>query len=96
MAELEAECERRQLRLYVLPPKSPQMNGGVERCNGAWRYEFYAAYDLPATVEQLNPLIDSFQQLYNHHRPHGAPGGKTPEEYRRQTRAKDASVSQMT
>jgi transposase InsO family protein len=84
------------LRLYVLPPKSPQMNGGVERCNGAWRYAFYAAHDLPAAVEQPNPLIDSFQHLYNHHRPHGTLGGKTPEECRRQTWAKDASVSQMT
>ncbi len=89
MAEFEDACQRRGLKLYVLPPKSPQMNGGVERCNGAWRYEFYAAYDLPTTVEQLNPLIDSFQHLYNYHRPHGALGGLTPDEYRRAAKAKE-------
>ena len=27
---------------YVLPPKCPQMNGAVERCNGTWCFEFYA------------------------------------------------------
>lgn len=95
MAELEAECEKRKLTFFVLPPKSPQMNGAVERCNGAWRYEFCTAYDLPNTLDQLNPLIDSSQHLYNHHRPHGALGGRTPDEHRRQTWAKETSLSQM-
>ena len=40
MAEFEDACEKKGLGLFVLPPKSPQMNGAVERCNGAWRYEF--------------------------------------------------------
>ena len=31
------------------------MNGAVERCNGAWRYEFYETYDLPSGVDELNP-----------------------------------------
>jgi hypothetical protein len=39
---------------------SPQMNGAVERCNGAWRYEFYETYDLPGTVNELNPILDSY------------------------------------
>ena len=29
------------------PPRSPELNGSVERNNGAWRYEFYATRDLP-------------------------------------------------
>jgi hypothetical protein len=37
-----------------------QLNGAVERANGSWRYEFYAVYDLPETLAELNPLIDSF------------------------------------
>jgi hypothetical protein len=45
------------------------MNGAVERCNGAWRYEFYAVYELPSSVDKINPILDSFQHLYNHHRP---------------------------
>lgn len=41
------------------------MNGAVERCNGAWRHEFYETYDLPASVNELNPILQSYQHLYN-------------------------------
>jgi putative transposase len=80
-AEFETACQAKAIRLYELPPKRPQINGAVERCNGAWRYEFYACYDLPTSVEALNPILDSFQHLYNHHRPHGALAGRTPAAY---------------
>ena len=78
MAEFEAACQAKGVDLYVLPPRCPQMNGAVERCNGAWRYEFYETYELPSGVDELNPILDSFQHLYNHHRPHGALAGSTP------------------
>lgn len=81
MAEFETACQAKGIALYVLPPRCPQMNGAVERCNAAWRYEFYETYDLPACVEKLNPILDSFQHLYNHHRPHGALAGNTPAQY---------------
>ena len=81
MAEFEAACQTKGVALYVLPPRRPQMNGAVERCNGAWRYEFYETYELPGSVSELNPILDSFQHLYNHHRPHGALAGKTPAQY---------------
>jgi hypothetical protein len=54
------------------------LNGAVGQCNGAWRYEFYAVYDLPRSVDAINPILDSFQHLYNHHMPYGALGGITP------------------
>jgi putative transposase len=81
MADFETACEARKIKLYVLPPRMPQLNGGVERCNGAWRYEFYACTDLPDTVEALNPLIDDWQDTYNFVRPHGALAGLTPADY---------------
>lgn len=97
MAEFETLCERRKLKLYVLPPRSPQLNGGVERCNGAWRYEFYACTDLPGSVEQLNPLIDDFQDTYNFVRPHRALSGLTPSEYHLTRQAKETpGSSQMS
>ncbi len=80
-AEFETACLAKGVALYVLPPRSPQMNGAVERCNGAWRYEFYETYDLPTGVDDLNPILDSYQNLYNHHRPHSALAGKTPAQY---------------
>ena len=96
MAEFEDACEKKGLRLFVLPPKSPQMNGAVERCNGAWRYEFYAVYDLPRSVEAINPILDSFQHLYNHHRPHGALGGITPSQYLTHRTANETHPSHMS
>jgi transposase InsO family protein len=95
MAEFEAACQAKGVALYVLPPRSPQMNGAVERCNGAWRYEFYETYELPEGVEQLNPILDSFQNLYNHHRPHGALAGKTPAQYLARHSAKTPNPSHM-
>ena len=97
-SEFKAEqaCAAKGLRLYELPPKRPQLNGAVERCNGAWRYEFYNTYDLPSSVEALNPILDSFQHLYNHHRPHGALAGQTPAAYLQARRARDPAPSHMS
>lgn len=77
----EDECQRRGLELFVLPPKSPQLNGAVERNQGAWRYEFYACFDLPHQIEKLQPLVDAFAHRFNHSRPHQALGDLTPAEY---------------
>ncbi|MGH6922598.1 MAG: integrase core domain-containing protein, partial [Propylenella sp.] len=81
MADFERACRDKKLDLYVLPPKRPQLNGAVERCNGSWRYEFYAVYDLPHRLEQLQPFVDAFAHRFNHHRPHDALDGMTPAEY---------------
>ena len=43
MAAFEQACADNDLALFVLPPKRPQLNGGVERAQGSWRYEFYAS-----------------------------------------------------
>jgi hypothetical protein len=32
-AQFEAECQRRSIRLFVLPPRSPKLNGCVERAH---------------------------------------------------------------
>ena len=80
-ADFEQACAAKGLALYVLPPKRPQLNGAVERCNGAWRYEFYAAYDLPHRLDKLQPFVDAFAHRFNHHRPHDALDGQTPAEY---------------
>jgi hypothetical protein len=36
------------------------------------RYEFYACYELPRSVEALIQYSKSLQHLYNQYRPHGA------------------------
>lgn len=80
-AEFEAACQARQLPLYVLPPKQPQLNGAVERNQGSWRYEFYETYDLPHRLDELQPLVDAFAHRFNHVRPHDALDMQTPAEY---------------
>jgi transposase InsO family protein len=96
MAEFELACRDRNLPLYVLPPRSPKLNGAVERCNGAWRYEFYATVDLPTQIDKIAEHVDAFQHLYNHHRPHGALDGLTPAEYRDICRERNTQPSHMS
>jgi transposase InsO family protein len=93
MAAFETACAAKGIRLFVLPPKSPELNGAVERANGAWRYEFYACYDLPHQLPDLNRQIDSFAHLYNHYRPHGALRGLTPAAYLQTLTAQETSLS---
>ena len=40
-AELEQACQQRGLRLFVLPPRSPRLNGWVERARRTHSEEFY-------------------------------------------------------
>lgn len=95
MAEFETACQDNGIPLYVLPPRSPKLNGAVERCNGAWRYEFYATVDLPSHIDKIAKHVDAFQHLYNHHRPHGALDGLTPSEYLKICRERSAQESHM-
>ena len=80
-AAFEQACADKGLELFVLPPKRPQLNGAVERNQGAWRYEFYACFDLPHRIDKLQPLVDAFAYRFNHHRPHQALGDLTPAQY---------------
>ena len=96
MGEFETACRDSNIPLYVLPPRSPKLNGAVERCNGAWRYEFYATVDLPTDIDKIAEHVDAFQHLYNHHRPHGALDGLTPSEYLQICRDRSDPPSHMS
>jgi len=48
-ASFETECQRREIRLFVLPPRSPKLNGQVERANRTHTEEFYE-------VEEVGPI----------------------------------------
>lgn len=81
-AEFEAECKRRNIDLWVLPPRSPKLNGAVERNNRTWRYEFYAAWQLDTDcIERIGKWADAFAHEHNTTRPHHALDGLTPAEY---------------
>ena len=44
-AAFEMECQRRELKLFVLPPRSPKLNGCVERAQRTHTEEFYEVND---------------------------------------------------
>jgi len=81
MAAFETACQKYDIPLYVLPPKSPKLNGTVERMQETWRGEFYEAYELPTTVTELKPIVQRFQDLYNTYRPHQSLQRQTPARY---------------
>lgn len=82
MAVFEKACQARGIRLYVLPPHSPKLNGVVERMNRTSREEIYdlGLHEL-TTVDEHNQLLKAQDHIYNHIRPHQALGMKTPNEY---------------
>ena len=80
-ADFEALCQARGLSLFVLPPRSPKLNGCVERGNRTHREEFYEVYDLEWTVTGLRPDLLRWEAIYNTVRPHAALRYLTPWEY---------------
>ncbi len=87
MADFEQACKDRDIELCVLPPRSPQLNGRVERLQATYRHEFYGSYQLPHRIEPLNRCLDDFNHHYNRQRPHQALGGLTPWQYFQSTAA---------
>lgn len=82
MKHFEEECEKLGISLFVLPPKQPQYNGGVERGNRTFKEEFYASKNLLAdSIGHLNALLQKAVLKYNSFRPHFSLKGLTPFEY---------------
>ncbi len=77
-SDFEEECQRRRIRLFVLPPKSPKLNGCVERAHRTHTEEFYEVYEVPWNVTELNPQLQKWEYVYNCIRPHQALKYKTP------------------
>jgi len=80
-AQFEAECQRRQIRLFVLPPRSPKLNGSVERAQRTHTEEFYEVWDLDWTVPELNRKLQAWEEVYNTVRPHQSLGYRTPQRF---------------
>jgi transposase InsO family protein len=82
MAVFEKSCQARGIRLYVLPPHSPKLNGVVERMNRTSREEIYdLGLHALMTIEEHTQLLKEQDYIYNYIRPHEALGMLTPNEY---------------
>jgi len=71
--------EDKGLRHVYIKPRSPQLNGKVERSHRSDKEEFYQLLTYTDDVD-LNKKLEEWERFYNFGRPHGAFGGKTPYE----------------
>jgi transposase InsO family protein len=81
MAEFEETCQKRKIRLYVLPPRSPKLNGTVERAQRTHTEEFWEITDGDTDVESMRRQLRLWESVYDTIRPHQALGYLTPSEY---------------
>jgi len=81
MKDFEQGCAKNNIPLYVLPPKRPQWNGGVERGNRTFREEFYASDLLAESLGAVRHELDKAVKKYNTYRPHFSLKGLTPYDY---------------
>jgi transposase InsO family protein len=81
MADFEDACRERAIRLFVLPPRSPKLNGRAERANRTHTEEFYEVTDAEPDFGPLAAGLAEWEQVYNHVRPHQALGYRTPAEF---------------
>jgi len=80
-AEFERACQQREVPLFVLPPRSPQLNGAVERAHRTHNEEFYQGVPESWSVSALNRQLQEWERTYNCVRPHQALGYLTPQQF---------------
>ena len=72
---------RHPARLH--PPRTPRLNGKVERSHRVDDQEFYQLLDKDGITDDIhlfNEKLREWEDYYNYHRPHGALDGQTPYE----------------
>ena len=75
--------ERDDIRHVYIRPRTPHLNGKVERSHRVDDQEFYQLLDADGIADDIHLLNDKLREwedYYNYHRPHGALGGQTPYE----------------
>ena len=80
-AEFETYCQQEGIKLFILPPRSPKLNGRVERVQRTDREEFYACTTVEPRLEIVQPALRAYEDTYNTILPHQALGYLTPQEY---------------
>ncbi len=72
-------CLDKGLQHRYIKPRSPRLNGKVERSHKTDDEEFYGGLTY-ASTEELNTKLQRWQDYYNYQRPHWALGSQTPYE----------------
>jgi len=92
----EEECQRRGIQLFVLPPRSPKLNGGVERANRTHTEEFYEVTDSSFDIGDLRPKLLQWESICNTKRPNQALGYLTPLQFLHKLNTKELMCHQCT
>ena len=85
----EQECQRRGIKLFVLPPRSPKLNGGVERAHRTHTEEFYEVTESTFDLADIRQELLQWETVHNITRPHQALGYLTPQQYLQQRQRKE-------
>lgn len=90
-AIFEEMCQQRGIKLFVLPPRSPKLNGGVERAHRTHTEEFYEVTDSSFSLAELRQELLEWERIYNTVRPHQALNYLTPQEFIQQQERRQVS-----
>lgn len=77
----EEACRERGIRLFIIPARTPKLQGYVESANKTYRYEFYEVEDIALELEEHNQQLEGWDKTYNYIRPHQSLAYLTPAEY---------------
>jgi len=66
------------IKFRPIKPRSPHLNGKVERSQKTDKMEFYKTIDLNSSLEHLTTQLSQWESFYNRERAHSSLGGKTP------------------
>jgi transposase InsO family protein len=75
--------ESQDIRHVYIKPRTPHLNGKVERSHRVDEQEFYQLLDKDGVTDDIhlfNDKLREWEDYYNYHRPHGALDGQTPYE----------------
>jgi len=78
-ARFHWHVEDQGMKHVYIKPRTPQLNGKVERSHRTDQQEFYQLLTYKDDVDLIEKL-EAWENFYNFNRPHGAFNGKTPYE----------------
>jgi transposase InsO family protein len=82
-SEFHWHLETQDIRHVYIRPRTPHLNGKVERSHRVDDQEFYQLLDKDGITDDIhlfNEKLREWEDYYNYHRPHGALDGQTPYE----------------
>jgi len=76
----QQELHEHFIKFRPIKPRSPHLNGKVERTQKTDKEEFWSCINVKDKTLDLNSMAKEWQHFYNHKRPHSSLKGKTPQQ----------------